>query len=320
MSAGLVAAAMFSRETSHQKVGLALGWGVPILMYMKYLLDQTGNAIYPIYWNFLANAAGKWQFREALTSYQLAARPILAAVFALSTLAALWALWKRPRGYLLYLLGFGTTAFVSGFIGLTHYLKSFEPWFWLTRFFVFPYIFAGLLFAALALGWLPERVRLWGKLQLGWLPVLPALIGMQLIWPAVLFDVDEGYTSRTSVEGLREQGEFVGRAYVGGTVLIPEGIPQLTYALGRYSKIPGENLLGQMYSPTFYYQGGDPLEDWGTVGPQMWEWFDKEDVRLLVMYPDDQRFLSMIEEPPDRFELVGTVPHSSLLVYKVRPL
>jgi hypothetical protein len=316
-SAGLVLAAMVGKEKSEQKLALGLGWGIPVLAYMKYLVDKTGNAIYPIYWNFLANAVGHWEFRQGFTDYQLAARPILAGVFAVCTFVCLFALWRRPRAYLLYLLGFGTTAFVCGFIGLTAYLKSYEPWFWMTRFFVFPYLFAGLVCAALLLGWLPGRLRGglgWG---IGWLGVLALLVGLQSAWPAVFFDLDTGYTSRTSAAALRDQGEFVGHAYSGGTVLIPEGAPQLTYALARYGGIRGSDILGQMYGPIYYYTGSDPFADWATVGPQMWIWFERENVTLLVMSPDDTRFLMMLVEHPERFSLVGTVPHGSLLLYRV---
>ena len=316
-SIGLFAAAMLSREPSHRKIALGLGWGIPILAYMKYLLDRTGNALYPIYWNFLANAAGRWEFRTELTNYQIQARPVLAAVFIICLLAAVWVLWKRPRPYLLYLLGFGTTAFIAGFIGLTHYLKSYEPWFWLTRFFVFPYMFAGLLVAVFALGWLPSKLRAWGRFGVGWLLVIPVLLAMQLTWTPILHDVDVGYTSRTLISGLRDQGEFVGQAYTGGTVLIPEGNPQFTYALGRYSGIDGASLLGQMYGPTFYFEGGDPFEHWDVVGPQMWDWFERDNIILLVMNAGDRRFETMIQEHPERFESVGVVPHSGMLVYRV---
>jgi hypothetical protein len=214
-------------------------------------------------------------------------------------------------------LGFGTTAFISGFIGLTAYLNSYEPWFWMTRFFVFPYIFAGLLVAAFGLGWLPSRVRWWGKLGLGWLVVLPLLLALQLTWPAVLHDVREGYTTRTTGRGLQEQGTFVAEARDAGTVLIPEGIPQFTYALARYGGVEGKDILGQMYGPTFYYQGGDPLEDWETVGPEMWKWFERQDVTTLVIRPADELFLKMIEEQPDRFIHVGEVPNSGLQLYTV---
>ncbi|MGD8814216.1 MAG: hypothetical protein PVI78_07035 [Anaerolineales bacterium] len=317
LSAGLIAAAMLSKEDSYNKLALGLGWGVPILFYMKYLLDRTGNAIYPIYWNFLANAAGKWEFREGFTSYQLQVRPVLAVLFVLCLLGAVWALLKRPKGYLVYLLGFGVSAFISGFIGLTYYLKSYEPWFWLTRFFVFPYLFFLLLAAVFLLGWLPDKIRLWKILRLGTVAVLVLLAATQLIWPAILIDVNEGYTSRTSISNLRVQGEFIDQYYTEGTVLIPEGIPQFTYAIGRYSSVPAQSILGQMYGPIYYYEGENPLQNWETIGPQMWDWFESKDVRLLVMQSDDQSFIKMIEERPERFVSMGTVPNSALLLYEV---
>jgi len=48
---GLVAVAMFAKEKVDRLL-LGLGWGIPSLLYMKYLLDYTGNPIYPVYWNF----------------------------------------------------------------------------------------------------------------------------------------------------------------------------------------------------------------------------------------------------------------------------
>jgi hypothetical protein len=314
-SAGLILAALLSRESGGRK--MLLGRGVPMVAYMKYLLDHTGNAIYPIYWNFLANAAGQWEFRSDFTNYQLAARPLLGLIFVVCLALALWVLWKRPRWYLLFLLGFGTTAFVTGFIGLTHYLKSYESWFWLTRFFVFPYIFVGIVLAAFSLGWLPGRVHLWGRLHAGWLVILALVAGMQLIWPSVMYDVNHGYTKRTSVLELEKDGEYIGGAYAGGSVLVPEGIPQLTYALGRYSGIPGSRLIGQMYGPDYYFQGGDPLAHWDVVGPQMWEWFEKEDVELLVMRIGDERFERMIAEHPESFNHFGSVAEFGLEIYQV---
>jgi len=317
-SMGLLAAAMLGKEESNRKIGLLLGWAIPIAFYMKYLLDWTGNAIFPVYWNFLANAAGRWVYRETLTSYQMAARPVLVAVFALSLLACLWVLLRRPPASQFYLLGFGSTAFITGFIGLTAYLTGYETWFWLTRFFVFPYMFLGALAAILFLKWIPQRLPLWGRFGLGWFAVSAMLVGVQAIWPAVLHDVSPGYTNQPSSSTLQEQAKVVREAYVDGRVLIPEDNPQFTYALVRFGGFRASDFLGQMYGPTYYYEGGDPFVHWETVGPQMWNWFATEDVTVLVTYPADPRFSRMMEEKPDRFELVGNIPQSPMVVYKVR--
>lgn len=317
MSGGLLFAALLARESLSRKIVLGVGWALPVLIYMKHLLDVTGNAIYPIYWNFLANAAGHWEFRAGYTDYQLAARPVLGAVFVIAVLASAYVLWRRPRGYLLYLLGLGTTAFITGFIGLTAYLKSYEPWFWLTRFFVFPYIFLGLLAAIMFLTWIPSRLSERQRTAVGWVGIVGFILALQLAWPAVLRDVHPGYTSQTLARRLEEQAKSIAGWYHGGKVLIPEGIPQLTYAIVRYGGIEGQNLLGQMYGPDYYFEGGDPLQNWEVVGPRMWDWFESNDVRMLVMNIYDQRFLRMIEEHPERFTYIGPVPYQALDIYWV---
>jgi hypothetical protein len=319
MSAGLLLAALFARENWSRKSMLIVGWALPVGLYMKHLLDVTGNALYPIYWNFLANAAGHWEFREGYTDYQLAARPVLAGIFALAALASLALLIRRPRGYLIFLLGSGTTTFITGFIGLTHYLESYEPWFWLTRFFVFPYLFSGLLIAVLVFDWLPKRAPSMAGRSSGVGLLACVALAWQFTWPAVMRDVNPGYTSQTSGRLQQQQARAVSDWYNGGTVLIPEGAPQFTYALVRYGGIDAHHLMGQMYGPDYYYQGGDPLENWDEVGPLMWDWFQRNDVRMLVMDVYDQRFLRMIQDSPGRFTRVDSVPGRAMDVYWVDP-
>jgi len=57
----IMAVALFDSKRSTRKLSMVLGWGLPLLVYMKFLLDRTGNPIYPIYWSFLGNAVGRWQ-------------------------------------------------------------------------------------------------------------------------------------------------------------------------------------------------------------------------------------------------------------------
>jgi len=318
MSAGLLFAAAFAKEKANSKIALAAGWAVPVVLYMKHLLDVTGNAIYPIYWNFLANAVGKWVYRETLTDYQLAARPYLVVAFVFSLCAAAWVFLKRPKGFLLHLLGLGTTAFITGFIGLTAYLTGYEPWFWLTRFFVFSYIYVGFLAALAVIAWLPGRVgwRLTTPVTAAGIALL--VIAVQPLWPSVLYDVLHGYTNQPTRSTLERYGRILDEEFRGGKVLIPEDNPQLTYAAVRFGGIGADELIGQMYSPFFYYEGEDPISDWAKVGPQMWDWFERENVTVLVANQGDQRFQRMIQDAPDRFDLIGRLPDSPMEVYAVR--
>ena len=316
-SIGLIAAAMLGREESDRKLGLALGWLIPMLLYMRYLFVWTGNPIFPVYWNFLANAAGEWIYRETYTSYQLAARPVLIGAFLVSLGGALWVLWKRPRAYLLHLLGLGTTAFITGFIGLTAYLTGYETWFWLTRFFVFTYIYVGILVVVLFMDYLPKKNSLWRSLQLGWAATGAIFIGMQFTWIPVLYDVHTGYTYQPSRSTLEEHGMTIAGAYRGGVVLIPEDNPQLTYAVVRYGGIEADELQGQMYTPMYYFDG-DPLQNWDVIGPEMWEWLEKEEISLLVFNRGDERFVRLMEDRPQNFMPSGVIPNTPLGIYEVK--
>ena len=86
-AAGLLFVALISRRYKEQRIPLAIGWAAPTLLYMKYMLDYTGNPIYPIYWNFLAGTAGRWMEDVVLNPEQLAVQ-LAARIILLLSLAA----------------------------------------------------------------------------------------------------------------------------------------------------------------------------------------------------------------------------------------
>ena len=51
-----------------------VAWVALILGYMKILLDRTGDPIYPVHWNLLANIFGRWNLSNAATPGQLAVK------------------------------------------------------------------------------------------------------------------------------------------------------------------------------------------------------------------------------------------------------
>src|SRR3989475_13257520 len=111
-SLGLVVAACL-RQVSRQRLPLVATFAAVTLLYMKVLLDQTGNAIYPLWWNFFANAVGKWEFTP-ITSGQAAVRPFLGILLVASAAGLGWSLWKRPPSHMLLTYGFGYWGFVAG--------------------------------------------------------------------------------------------------------------------------------------------------------------------------------------------------------------
>jgi len=159
-SLGMLIAMNMRRPHQRQRFLATVAWLALIFAYMKVLYDRTGNPIYPVYWNLLANIFGKWVPVGALTPAQLAARPFLIALMLVGLGGLAWTLWRRPPSYMFLTFGFGYLAYTGLSLGLTSYIKNWESWFWQERFFLFPYEFAGVLLAVGLLGVAPRR---WGR-------------------------------------------------------------------------------------------------------------------------------------------------------------
>jgi hypothetical protein len=105
---------LFTRkERFDHKVLLWGGFLAGFLPYLKYLLERTGNALYPFYWNYMANIKGEWQHKPYLTAEDIQAQQIFLAILIVSAFSALLVLWRRPKGKFLYLLGLGNWIFLS---------------------------------------------------------------------------------------------------------------------------------------------------------------------------------------------------------------
>src|SRR5262249_41044629 len=133
---GMVVAAFFKKDGWQQRIPLAAGFVAVMAVYMKILADKTGNPIYPLWWNFFANAVGKWEFTP-VSAAQSSVRPVLGTLLVLSLAGLVWSLWRTPRSYMLLTFGFGYWVFVTGMLGFTSYLASWVWWMPITRVFAF---------------------------------------------------------------------------------------------------------------------------------------------------------------------------------------
>lgn len=304
--------------------GLVLGWGIVTILYMKYLLDSTGNAIYPFWWNFLANARGEWSKDVQLNSYQLSVQPYLITWFVVSVILILIVMWRKwwkkgSGGSIFLLFGFANWAFIGGFMGMTSYLTGFEPWFWYIRFFMYPYIFASFLIALFFLYYIPKKVSFFRNkfvLWLLWLPILATVFLYQVIfWKPIMEKYD---STRPIWSATKTIAHAVGQEYQGGKVLIQENDPSFTYALVYYDGIKGSNILGQMYDP-FYYIDGDPYVNWGKNRKTILTWIKKEDIRLISVDYQLERYAKLFKKESNYFEFVKSIPNSRYAVYRAYP-
>jgi hypothetical protein len=307
-SSGLVLASFLRRGTVRRWYLMLLGFGAVMAAQMAFLNARTGNPVYPLYWNYLANAAGVWM--KPLVASQQSARPWFVALWAIATAGLLGTLWRRPRSYLLLLYGFGSCALVFGLLGLTAFITEWYPWRWMMWILAFPYDFAALL---VAIGLFVTVPRFLGRgiLRIAWLTAAVLLIGTQLTW----IPIETAYTStasawNTDVAAGRYIARIFGRpAYRGGALnLPPPDHPAVTYALVHYGGLDGSHFVSQLYDPFYYLPAGYRYADHRVVAGTLLQcWLSTTDTSILVMPEDRADYLAYVADHPAWFDVVGRV-------------
>jgi hypothetical protein len=304
-SLGMMVATYFRRAHQRERLVATIAWIALILAYMKVLLDRTGNPIYPVYWNLLANIFGRWEFSAHLTPDQVAARPFLVALM-LAGLAGLgWTLWRRPASYMFLTFGFGYLVYTGLSLGLTSYLKSWESWFWQERFFLFPYEFAGVLLSVVLLSAAPRR---FGRrvLPVGWAAIVIVLAAAQLEWAPILnlYDATRITWVQSQTAASQLMTVYDQPAYRGHMLNIPPDKPAMLYAMVEYHGLQGRNVVGQLYDP-FYYFGYARHTD--VADTLMQCWLTSTHTRLWALDPNTPQYRQVIGDHPDWFTAVGSV-------------
>jgi len=303
---GMVVAAFFKRVGSQQRIPLIAGFAVVMVVYMNVLWSKTGNPIYPLWWNFFANAVGKWEF-SPVTASQASVRPVLGALLLVSAAGLAWSLWRRPASYMLLTFGFGYWVFVTGMLGFTSYLASWIWWMPITRVFAFPYVFAGILLATLVLWWAPRRL---GKrfVPVGWAVVGGALVASQLAWVPItrVFGPSESEWLAIKAEGVQIGDWYASDPYHGHKVAVPDDRSDITYAMARFGGVQGRHLVSEMYDPFAYLPAGYRVEDHLTTASTLIKcWLSEADVRIIAIPGTDPRLALVRDLNPTWFTKLG---------------
>jgi hypothetical protein len=277
--AGLVIAWILGRRSGQPRWALVLGWVLTMGVYFKFLLDQTGNPIYPFWVNFQFVGLGGGGTGSTLTqSQQLLWIPLGAAVLG-SAIGLAWSLWKRPPSHLLLTYGFGYSA-----LTFATYLRYASEW--KERRFEFPLDFAAILLAVLLLKVLPQPRRL--LRSPGWVAVGTGLLAVQLLW----MPIQSAYTATEPLFRYEVQlahaigGVYNQPDYRGGVLNMPGDEPTLLYVLARDEGIRGDRITSQFYSPFYYLPSGYHYSDHkSVVGPLLQCWLSKTQTRLLLISP-----------------------------------
>ncbi|HLE03386.1 MAG TPA: hypothetical protein VI729_02065 [Anaerolineales bacterium] len=315
MGGGLTVVAAITAKDSGKRLGIGLGWLIPALVYMRYMLANTGNAIYPIYWNYLAGTAGEWIADRPLNAEQVQAQLGARVALILALMVAAWLLLKRPPYAPFLLLGVGNIIMIGIVLGLGAYVRGYITRVLIDRLLVVPYMYIGILIAIAFLYILPRlRFRVvW--MALGWLVILLAVVASQLLWQPIL----QYYNPLREIWARETRlADDIASYYSGGTILIPEDRPYLTYALVRYHGVEGKDIEGQMYDPFAYFKD-DPFANWSESRLVIRDWLTNRNIREIAFYPGKSTYEGMIAREPQWFRHLSTVYLGSVELYEVIP-
>ena len=317
---GMIAAAFMRREGARQRVLLITGWGVLMLAYMKFMLDHTGNPIYPLSENFFNNALGKWEFATSLTQDQIAVRPALGVLLGLSVIGLAWTLWKRPPGYMFLTFGMGYWVFTAGMLGFTAYLKSWVWWFWYIRFFAFPYQFAAVLLAIGLFYLLPRWAGKHKTLPFAAAVGVCVLVAVQWAWVPILsvYRSTEPLWAQTMSAGDLIGGIFREPQNRNGLINIPATRPDLTYALVRFQGLDGEHIIGQLYDPFYDLPAGYSYADHPQVADVLMQcWLSSTHTRIFVVDQGlNPNYVAFVAAHPQWFLEVARVQSYGWVIYQ----
>ncbi|GAC1476256.1 MAG: hypothetical protein PVSMB3_18310 [Candidatus Dormibacteraceae bacterium] len=276
--AGLVVAWIFGRRLGPPRWTLVVGWLLPMVLYAKFLYDQTGNPIYPFAWSIRFVAFGAFDSGTGVQTGHEMLQLVLAGAVLASATGLAWSLWKRPPSYLLLVYGFGYSAH-----SFATYIKVDD---WRERRFEFPMDFAAILVAVLLFKVLPEWRRRVAPLR--WRIAVAGVLAVQVFW----VPIQNAYSA--TEPGFRDQVRL-GRAiaavynrseYRGGGLTVPGDRPTLVYTLVRDGGVPGARISSEFYDPFYYLPSGYRYVDHKeTVGALLKCWLANTNTRLFLLPP-----------------------------------
>lgn len=276
-----------------------IGYLVVMVPFVWYLWAQTGNPVYPLYWNFLGNAQGQWHPAVEPSAHQRDAQAVARGILAAAAVGLPLVLWRRPRGWPVWMTGLLGAALIGYMLGISRYVVSYLDRFWLDRIMLLLYLLVAAL-VAVALARVVRSLPRWRPLGTAALAVSLA-IALETSWPLVL-----GYQDAVGSYGDDAAlGARIAALAEEGTVIVPGDAVVVTYSLVQHG-VRADRLLSGLYHPEYAPGSRDELV----------AWLRRYDVRWLAVRRGNAFYETVVAHEPAVFELVLA---GVLDVYRVSP-
>ena len=265
---------------------LLAGYLVVMLPFAAYLWIQTGNPIYPLYWNFLGNAQGQWSAAVEPSARQLQAQLVARGLLVIALVGLPVVMWRKPSGWPVWITGLLGAGLIGYMLGISRYIVQYLDRFWLDRIMLLLYLLAAATFAVLVSRVVGSLTR--GRAVATGVFLLP-LLALNLAWPLALSyqDAVHGYADDAAL------GARIAAVATQGTVLVPGDAVVVTYNLVQ-GGVHAERLLSQLYHPPYAPGARDDF----------FAWLRDHDVRWLAVHGNDGFYGPVIANEPTHFKLV----------------
>jgi hypothetical protein len=148
----------------------------------------------------------------------------------------------------------------------------------------------------------------------------------QLLW----FEIYRWYAPTfVTWQKIKTESADIASSYKGGGILLPEGNPEITYALVQFNGVKGKDVVGQMFDPYFYWEEKqiDPYANWNAPDPlskdglsfreTVLTWIKKNNISYIVTYSTRAKYTKLFELEPALFNKDHEVHATNMVVYTV---
>jgi len=295
LSMGILALYLVFERNITRFVPATAGWLLGMIPYMFHLRSQTGNPIYPVYWNLVGNIGGQWIGSAVWDAHRIFIKNIFIGVFFVATASLILMIWKKPRSYAMFSLFFGNLIFLSYALGFSAYIAGYFDRYLVDRIFALAHMLLAVLIAIAAGYAIPKKIPKFSSLHVDKAAISVALILFLLLWPAIM----DYYKPLGELQAYDDLAIFIAENYKGGKILVPGNQPQFVYRLVQRG-LTAYNLLSLMYHPE---------NQTATL-----QWLFEANVTMAVIPDHDRFWMQMAGNYTNNFILISP---GGLAVYRI---